>query len=158
MVRVPTEEIEVRVLVYKRPSLDAFLREASKHYEICVWTEACRTFSTSILDAIDPDGLYITKRLFREHCSFKGDGTVLKDIFRVQDRARSDVLLVDDRKHIANLRPESSVLIRSHGGRNFFTDRELEYLAAMLKHTARLNDIRPYLLKQKFALTEQGME
>ena len=81
-VRVPADDIEIRVLVYKRPRLDHFLREASKHYEICVWTSACKAFGNAILDAIDPEGIYVSKRLFRDHCTFD-EGAALKDVHRV---------------------------------------------------------------------------
>ena len=132
-VRVPIEGLETRVLVFKRPGLDKFLREASKHCELCVWTQACSAFASTLIDVIDPQRKFITKRLYREQCSFDNAHRPLKDIYRVADRKREKLFLVDDKEHNVNLHPQNSFAIKTHAGDRFFKDNELENVTTMLE-------------------------
>mmetsp|Transcript_30369 Transcript_30369/g.73917 ORF Transcript_30369/g.73917 Transcript_30369/m.73917 type:complete len:252 (+) Transcript_30369:127-882(+) len=68
-----------RVEVFKRPGLDYFLKEASKHFEVVVFTAAIPVYAQPVLDRIDPEGV-IKHRLYRDSTvTFEGQPYV-KDL------------------------------------------------------------------------------
>ena len=152
---VPAEEVMNRILVYKRPGLDEFLTKTARKYEVCVWTQACRSFAEPLIKAIDPKGQLISKCLFREHCTLDEARCAFKDIFRISDRSREHILLVDHNEHNTKLRPNNSIPIAPHGGANFFEDKELHFLGAILESAAELPDIRTYISRKKFNSTNK---
>lgn len=54
--------------VKKRPGVDYFLKEMSKHYELVVFTAGLKAYADKVLDWLDPKGL-ISYRLYRQHCT-----------------------------------------------------------------------------------------
>lgn len=62
----------------KRPGVDAFLQECSKHFEIVVYTAEQGMTVFPILDALDPNG-YIMYRLVRDATHFV-DGHHVKNL------------------------------------------------------------------------------
>lgn len=58
------------VYVSKRPGLDGFLEEISKHFEVVVFTASLPSYANPVIDRIDPEGKYIHHRLFRHSCIF----------------------------------------------------------------------------------------
>jgi len=80
--------------VHKRPHLDHFLEEASKHYELVCFTAGIQEYAEVLMDAIDPQRKYFKHRLFRHHCVQVG-GAFVKDL-RVLNRKLERVVLVDN--------------------------------------------------------------
>jgi len=80
--------------VHKRPGLDEFLAEASKHYELICFTAGIQEYAEVLMDAIDPERKYFRYRLFRNHCVQVG-GSFVKDL-RVVNRKLERTVLVDN--------------------------------------------------------------
>jgi len=80
--------------VHKRPGLDEFLEEASKHYELVCFTAGIQEYAEVLMDCIDPERKYFRHRLFRQHCVQIG-GSYVKDL-RVVNRKMERVVLVDN--------------------------------------------------------------
>ena len=84
-------------VVLKRPGLDAFLREASKRFNLCVYSAGTNEYVHSVLNALDPTGTLILARLSREHCIHIDGMGMTKDLRRVwADGDLNRIVLVDD--------------------------------------------------------------
>lgn len=76
----------------KRPGVDHFLRQCSKHFEIVVYTSEQGMTAFPILDALDPNG-YIRYRLVRDATQFV-DGKHVKNLNRL-NRNLKRLIVVD---------------------------------------------------------------
>lgn len=138
-----------RAVVYKRPGLDAFLEEASKHYDVYVFTAGLEAYGKPILDELDPKGTLLAGRFFRESCAQR-KGMFLKDL-RVVRPDLSRVILVDNNPVSFLLQPSNGIPVPS-----FYDDagdRTLESLAKVLASLKEAEDVRPRL-HQLFRLAD----
>lgn len=97
-----------KVYVLKRPGADEFLEEMSKYYELVIFTASLDKYANPLLDLLDPKGL-ITGRLFREHCTRRGQMYV-KDMDKI-GRKLENSLIVDNSPHSYALHPHNAVNI-----------------------------------------------
>lgn len=148
-----TFEIEMddgeRAVVYKRPGLDRFLEEASKHFDVYVFTAGLEAYGKPILDELDPKGNLFAGRFFRESCQQR-KGMFLKDL-RVVRKDLSKVILVDNNPVSFLLQPSNGIPVPS-----FYddaSDRTLESLTKVLASLRALEDVRPRL-HQLFRLAD----
>ncbi|TYZ60701.1 hypothetical protein PybrP1_004718 [[Pythium] brassicae (nom. inval.)] len=148
-----TFEIEMddgeRAVVYKRPGLDRFLEEASKHFDVYVFTAGLEAYGKPILDELDPKGTLFAGRFFRESCQQR-KGMFLKDL-RVVRRDLAKVILVDNNPVSFLLQPSNGIPVPS-----FYddaSDRTLESLTKVLTSLRELEDVRPRL-HQLFRLAD----
>lgn len=74
-----------------RPYLDHFLLEASKSFELVLFTAAEKIYADPITTAIDSKGL-ITHRLYREHC-MQWRGRLVKDLSCLGRNLRKVVII-----------------------------------------------------------------
>ena len=65
LVHFKQDEGKAKFLV--RPHAYTFLKNASKHFELFIFTAAQKDYADWIIDRIDPKGL-ISYRLYRNHC------------------------------------------------------------------------------------------
>ena len=128
------------VYVAKRPRVDKFLAEMSKHYEIVVFTASLREYADVLLDRLDFNRV-IRHRLYREHCTRCGD-EFLKDIGAL-GRNLSDIVLVDDSEAPHSLYPENGIRCRAFTGDK--RDRELDSIRNFLSEIAIVQDVREQL-------------
>lgn len=138
-----------RAVVYKRPGLDAFLEEASKHYDVYVFTAGLEAYGKPILDALDPKGTLLAGRFFRESCAQR-KGMFLKDL-RVVRQDLSRVILVDNNPVSFLMQPSNGIPVPS-----FYddaADRTLESLTKVLASLREAEDVRPRL-HQLFRLAD----
>ena len=84
----------VDAFINVRPHAKEVLKSLSKVYEIFVFTASHSCYADPVIDLLDPDGRYITHRLYREHCSYVA-GAHVKDL-RILNRDLSKVILVDN--------------------------------------------------------------
>ena len=63
------EDVVHYVYVAKRPGVDDFLLEMSKHYEIILYTASLNKYADPLLNLLDTHNT-IRTRLFRESCVY----------------------------------------------------------------------------------------
>jgi Dullard-like phosphatase family protein len=134
------EGVTHKVYVLKRPGVDEFLEEMAKHYELVVFTASLDKYANPLLDLLDPKKL-ITGRLFREHCSRRGQ-MYIKDMDRI-GRSLDSSLIIDNSPHSYALHPFHAVPIIS-----WFDDpRDTELLDMMqfLRDLTKIPDVSAVL-------------
>lgn len=55
--------------IYFRPKLFEFLENLSKHYTLGVFTASTQEYADAVINQLDPNGKYISLRLYRQHCT-----------------------------------------------------------------------------------------
>uniref|UniRef100_A0A7S2TNY8 FCP1 homology domain-containing protein n=1 Tax=Lotharella oceanica TaxID=641309 RepID=A0A7S2TNY8_9EUKA len=133
-----------KVSVFKRPGLDKFLEEASKKFEVVVFTAAIPIYAKPVLDLIDPNN-YITSRLYRSSTvTFEGQPYV-KDI-SLLDRDMARIVLVDNNPAAMLACPDNAIPILSFYDSEL--DHELESLLPLLEQIEKTPDVRPQLVQR----------
>lgn len=150
---VDSFEIEMddgdRAVVNKRPGLDTFLVEASKHFDVYVFTAGLEAYGKPILDALDPKGILFKGRFFRDSCEMK-KGMFLKDLRAVRSDL-SRVILIDNNPVSFLMQPSNGIPVPS-----FYddaNDRTLDTLIKVLVGLKEVKDVRPRL-HQLFRLAD----
>ncbi|KAE8674236.1 putative Aquaporin NIP1.1 [Hibiscus syriacus] len=112
--------------VLKRPGVDFFLEEISKEY------------ASQVLDKLDPEGRFISHRLYRYSCK-EVNGKFVKDLSEM-GRNLGRLVIVDDNPNAYSLQPENAVPIRPFVDDS--EDRELEKLLQFFEWSKRFEDMR----------------
>ena len=133
----------------RRPHLEAFLKEASQHFELVCFTASQKLYAERIVKIIDPNG-YISHCLFRESC-VKVRGNFLKDL-SILGRDLRHTLLLDNSPYAFGFQVDNGVPIVSW----FDDESDLELPATLdwLKSVASADDVRP-LVAEKFRLRQR---
>jgi RNA polymerase II subunit A small phosphatase-like protein len=129
-----------KVYVLKRPGVDEFLEEMAKYFELVVFTASLDKYANPLLDLLDPKKL-ITGRLFREHCSRRGQ-MYIKDLDRL-GRSLENSLIIDNSPHSYALHPFHAVPIIS-----WFDDprdTELFDMMPFLRDLTKISDVSAVL-------------
>ncbi|XP_050328155.1 mitochondrial import inner membrane translocase subunit TIM50-C-like isoform X2 [Bactrocera neohumeralis] len=126
----------------KRPGVDHFLQECSKHFEIVVFTAEQGMTVFPILDALDPNG-YIMYRLVRDATHFV-DGHHVKNLDNLNRDLRK-VIVVDWDQNATKLHPDNTFNIARWLGND--DDSQLLDLISFLKTlaSAEVEDVRDVL-------------
>lgn len=129
--------------VYKRPHLEFFLQELSKHFKIGIWSSGSDDYVEEIINKITPENIHFEIVWGRSRCSIKRD-------FETQDyyyEKRLDklkrkgfelekILLVDDSPEKARKNYGNAVYIKEFTGNRI--DNEL---LKLLKYLISLRDV-----------------
>jgi CTD small phosphatase-like protein 2 len=67
------------VYVRQRPHLEMFLHHVAQMFEVVVFTASESVYAEPLLDKLDPDRKLISRRFYRESCTFS-NGTYTKDL------------------------------------------------------------------------------
>jgi len=131
--------------VHKRPGVEKFLKDLSKHFEVVVFTAALPVYAKPVIETIDKSGA-VHHSLYRDGTvTYKGQQFV-KDL-SILGRDLSRVVLIDNNPLAMLASPDNAMPIMSwYDDPN---DKELEKALAILLQMKDLKDIRPYL-KKKF--------
>lgn len=70
---------EHTVYVKQRPYLHTFLERVAEMFEVIIFTASQSIYAAQLLDILDPEGKFISRRVYRESCIFS-DGTYTKDL------------------------------------------------------------------------------
>jgi len=137
VIPVQIEDVVHFVYVAKRPGVDEFLLEMSKHYEIVIYTASLNKYADPLLDLLDTHKV-IRYRLFRESCVFF-EGNYVKDL-SVLDRDISSSIIIDNSPNSYLFHPENAIDCSS-----FIDDprdRELDQIGAFLTGIKDAKDVR----------------
>jgi len=144
---LPTGE-EAKSGINIRPYAVECLREASKLFEVIVFTAAERYYANPVLDILDPTHELIHHRLYRESCICV-DGIMVKDLRIFLDRKIQDIAIVDNSAYSFAFQLDNGIPIISWTNRK--EDTELLNLIDYLKQLSEADDIRAFNRK-KFKL------
>ncbi|XP_055353471.1 CTD small phosphatase-like protein 2, partial [Paramacrobiotus metropolitanus] len=137
-VRVPDlsggsgENPELAVFARLRPFVKEFLTRMARRFEVVVFTASMKSYSSKMLDLLDPDGSLIKYRFYRDHCIPVGCSFV-KDL-SIFARDLSKMIIVDNQIASFAFQIENGIPIRSWIGDD--DDRELLALADFLEAIA----------------------
>ena len=97
---VTAEGDQVRAYVNVRPFALDCLAQTSSQYTIGIFTASNKEYADAIIDQVlDPLGILIKFRLYREHCFLTEDRIYIKDLRIIASHSLEDVLLVDNSVH-----------------------------------------------------------
>jgi len=131
------------VYVRRRPHLEMFLHLVAQMFEVVIFTASESVYAEPLLDKLDPDRKLISRRFYRESCTFS-NGSYTKDltIFGV-DLAK--VVIVDNTPQVFQLQVNNGIPIKS-----WFDDPADVELMELLQFLATLvdaKDVRPIISK-----------
>jgi len=79
-----------------RPGLDNFLKFASKHFELGIFTASSKDYADNILELIDPYNDIFSFRLYRNSCINFKSIFCIKPISLIENRTLDDIIIVDN--------------------------------------------------------------
>ncbi|RCV26314.1 hypothetical protein SEVIR_5G242900v4 [Setaria viridis] len=131
------------VYVRKRPHLKMFLEKVAQMFEVVIFTASQRIYAEQLIDRLDPDGKYISKRIYRDSCLFS-DGCYTKDL-TILGVDLAKVAIVDNTPQVFQLQVDNGIPIKS-----WFddpSDQELVELLPFLESLVDAEDVRPMISK-----------
>lgn len=134
----PTGEV-VNAGIKIRPYALECLQEASKQFEVMIFTASHKCYADVVLDYLDPDHAYIHHRLYRENCVMV-EGIYLKDLRILANRSLRDMVIIDNAVYSFGYQLDNGVPIISWYEDPY--DRELFNLIDYLKALNEAEDIR----------------
>ncbi|XP_057764119.1 uncharacterized protein LOC130985261 isoform X2 [Salvia miltiorrhiza] len=140
---------EHTVYVRQRPHLQTFLRRVADMFEIVVFTASQSIYAKQLLDILDPEGMLISKRAYREACIFS-EGIYTKDL-TVLGVDLAKVAIIDNSPQVFRLQVNNGIPIKS-----WFDDPSDCALISMLPFLESLvdaDDVRP-IIARKFGNKE----
>lgn len=78
-----------------------FLEKVAQMFEVIIFTASQRIYAEQLIDRLDPDGKYISKRIYRDSCLFS-DGCYTKDL-TILGVDLAKVAIVDNTPQVAFL-------------------------------------------------------
>ncbi|XP_060194672.1 uncharacterized protein LOC132623878 [Lycium barbarum] len=132
------------VYVKQRPHLHTFLERVAEMFEIVIFTASQSIYAKQLLDILDPNGMLITRRAYRESCIFS-DGSYTKDL-TVLGVDLAKVVIVDNSPQVFRLQVNNGIPIKS-----WFddpSDSALISLLPFLETLADADDVRPVIAKK----------
>jgi CTD small phosphatase-like protein 2 len=123
-----------------RPYLMQCLQEASKNFQVIVFTASHQTYADAILNYIDPDKEYISHRLYRQHCVLTPEGYYVKDLRIIRNRSLTDMVIVDNSVYSFAYQIDNGIPIVSFY--NDTEDEELLHLIFYLECLSTCQDVR----------------
>jgi len=133
--------------IYKRPLLEYFLSEISKHFNIAIWSSADDNYVTEIVDLIKPADINFEFIWGRSKCSLRRDTNFDEFVFekRLQKLKKKgfkleQILIVDDTPKKSSYNYGNAIFIQEFLGNN--NDEELKYLFDYLLNLKFVENVR----------------
>ena len=79
-----------------RPYALECLREASKYFQIVVFTASHQSYADVVLDYLDPNHELVEYRLYRDSCMQTDEGVHIKDLRIIKNRNIKDIVIIDN--------------------------------------------------------------
>ncbi|KAF6143643.1 hypothetical protein GIB67_004172 [Kingdonia uniflora] len=137
---------EHTVYVRQRPYLHIFLERVAEMFEIIIFTASQSTYAEQLLNILDPEGKFISRRAFRESCIFS-DGSYIKDL-TVLGIDLAKVAIIDNSPQVFRLQVNNGIPIKSWYDDP--SDRALTSLLPFLETLVDVDDVRP-IIENKFS-------
>lgn len=138
-VHFPTGEfIEAGINI--RPFAKEILEHLSPYFEILIFTASHSCYANPVIDYLDPENKYVSKRLFRENCMQVAEGLYVKDLDILANRDLKNVVLVDNAAYSYSMQLKNGVPIIP-----FYKDKsdtELQELSEFLVDLKDDEDVR----------------
>lgn len=131
-----------------RPGLDEFLKGMKPLYELIVFTAGTQDYADPIIDAIEKEGKFFEKRLYRQHAVII-ENLFVKDLSKL-GRDLSKVIIIDNMPHNFRLQKDNGIYIKNFYGEDK-SDTTLFDLMPILKDIAsdKNNDVRKELKRKQ---------
>ncbi|KAL8953808.1 MAG: hypothetical protein Q9222_000373 [Ikaeria aurantiellina] len=127
--------------VHKRPHCDEFLRKVCKWYELVVFTASVQEYADPVIDWLEQERQYFTKRYYRQHCTLR-NGAYIKDLSSVEPDL-SKVMIIDNSPLSYIFHEDNAIPIE--GWINDPTDNDLLHLIPLLEALQYVMDVRALL-------------
>ena len=138
-IREETDE-EILIPLILRPHLFDFLNFASEHFELVIFTASEKNYADAIIDYIEKEKKYFSKRLYRNNCIYLHPCLYIKDLSLVSNRNVKDIVIVDNSMFSFAFNLSNGILISS-----FFNDKNdsmLLNLSNYLRYLLNAEDVR----------------
>ncbi|KAK6917241.1 FCP1 homology domain [Dillenia turbinata] len=135
---------EHTVYVKQRPYLQTFLERVALMFEVVIFTASQSIYAEQLLNILDPDGMIISRRAYRESCIFS-DGSYTKDL-TVLGVDLAKVAIIDNSPQVFRLQVNNGIPIKS-----WFDDPSDSALLSLLPFLETLidaDDVRPIIAKK----------
>ncbi len=136
-----------KYFVHKRPYLEKFLLDISKHFAIGIWSSADDIYVTEIVNNIKPENVEFEIVWARSRCSLKKDYDLDNYIFEKRlDKLKKkgfrleQIIIVDDTPEKSRNNYGNAICIQEFTGDK--TDKELLYLVEYLLTLKKVENIR----------------
>lgn len=112
-----------------------------------VFTASHSCYGNPVINFLDPEGKYISRRFFRDSCREISEGLFVKDLTIMKNRHLKNLILVDNAAYSYCLQLDNGIpIIPFYSNKK---DTELRELANFLIGLAEAEDVRP-ILKNTF--------
>mgnify|MGYP003563969013 FL=1 len=135
---IPWKKFNSSLPINIRPYARRCLKQASKLFEVIVFTASSKDYANLILDYLDPTNKLIHHRLYRESC-FVFKGLFVKDL-RILNRNLKDTVIIDNSTHSFAFQLENGIPIVSW--KDDLNDKELLNLIQYFKVLNEAEDVR----------------
>ena len=142
ILEVDFEGILYNIYVKVRPYAEQFLKNASKLFEIVIFTASISKYASPLLDILDKENS-IKFRLFREHCTYI-NGIFIKDLKRL-NRNLKDIIIVDNSPIAYAFDSENGLPIKTWYEDPY--DTELKKIEPLIVFLSKTKDVRIYIDK-----------
>ena len=133
------------IKVVIRPYATELLQQLSKYYEIVIFTAAQKCYADPILDLLDPENEYISRRLYRESCIEKND-RFFKDLRIFANRDISKLIIVDNTITCFGNHLNNGIHVPSYLGQ--IGDVCLKYITELLKEISKCENVQKELMEK----------
>lgn len=124
--------------VHKRPFCDDFLKLVCKWYNVVVFTASVQEYADPVIDWLEQEQRFFSKRYYRQHCTKVGNGYV-KDLTCV-DKDLSKLMIIDNSPVSYMMHENNAIAIE--GWINDPTDVDLLCLLPVLNAMRYCIDVR----------------
>ncbi|XP_023633509.1 uncharacterized protein LOC17877236 isoform X3 [Capsella rubella] len=132
---------ENTVYVKQRPHLYRFLERVVELFHVVIFTASHSIYASQLLDILDPDGKFISQRLYRDSCILL-DGIYTKDL-TVLGLDLAKVAIIDNCPQVYRLQINNGIPIKSWYDDP--TDDGLVSILPFLETLAVADDVRPII-------------
>lgn len=123
-----------------RPYALECLREASKFYQVVVFTASHKAYADVVLNYLDPKNELIEYRMYRDSCMDTEEGVYIKDLRIIKNRNLKDIVIIDNAVYSFGFQLDNGIpILPFYDDKN---DEEMLHLMYYLKCLSQFDDIR----------------